>query len=132
MEIIINALKLNYKYDASESEKKACEKIAEQFQKFETKIHFKHKYCLRFCKFITRNYFQVQFDQLNFDMTRKEVGSLTSQVRTFCNQNLSAFAFITLYFQVALSKGFDNSSKSSQSSRLSSLQKSYLEELKNL
>ena len=51
---------------------------------------------------MTQNAYGIQFNKLNFDMSRKETEDVSARVRNFCNQNLNAFAFISHYFQIAL------------------------------
>ena len=44
------------------------------------------------------------FSDLKFDLSKQETFKVAAKVRTFCQDNLAAFAFISLYFQISLTK----------------------------
>ena len=41
---------------------------------------------------------------MNFDMDRKEIRSMAKKVEKLCVNDMDAFAFVSLYFQIAIDK----------------------------
>ena len=44
------------------------------------------------------------FTELKFDLSKQETLKVAAKVRTFCQDDLAAFAFISLYLQISLTK----------------------------
>jgi len=44
------------------------------------------------------------FWDLKFDLSEEEVFQLAAKVRTFCQEDMKAFAFLSLYLQISVAK----------------------------
>jgi hypothetical protein len=49
-------------------------------------------------------FYPIYFTEFQFNLNEKEVFDLFAMVRQFCQNNMDAFAFITLYFQIGIKK----------------------------
>ena len=85
--------------------------FGEKFHKIENQLHSKRKRAEEYLKFISNENetnLKDTFCHLKFDMSEKEVLSLAAKVRVFCQEDMKAFAFLSLYLQRSVANNLES------------------------
>jgi hypothetical protein len=89
--------------------------FGEMFHKIENKLHFKRKRAQEYLKFISEDdestlSKEVSFLNLKHDLSQEEVLEVASKTRIFCQGDMKAFAFLSLYLQISVAKSLESES----------------------